>query len=184
MVIRKAEGELYVSLPLIDDPGYDALEYALREPISHLTLDLRGNRGGSGDVALTMLGLFVEGAPLVARLQSRTGKAITRGNATVVPVNLHAVPPSGTQAHFGGPMTVIIDSGTASSAELLAAGLQMLGRARIKGSPSCGCMNPSLGWFNLPAGAQILITEARLHLADGSMVEGNGVQPDETYTLP
>ena len=177
--IRNADGILQVSLPLIDVAGFETLERALREPISELILDLRGNRGGSGDVALRILGLFVKDAPLIARLQTRSGGPIIRGMTTVVPVNLHAAPHTGVHAYFHGPITVLIDSGTASSAELLAAGLQRLKRARISGSPSCGCMNPSLGWFNLPAGAQILITEARATLADGTVVEGNGIQPDE-----
>jgi len=176
--IRNADGLLQVSLPLIDIAGFQTLERALRAPASGLILDLRGNRGGSGDVALQILGLFVKGAPFIARLQTRGGGPITRGMTTIVPVSLHAAPRTDVHTFFDGPITVLIDSGTASSAELLAAGLQMLKRARISGSTSCGCMNPSFGWFNLPAGAQILIAEARAPLADGYMVEGNGVQPD------
>lgn len=176
-VNRNADGVFHVSLPSIDTEGYETLARALREPLSALVLDLRGNRGGSGDMALRMLGLFVEGAPLVARLQTRNGAAIRRGVTTIVPLDLHVTPR--TSAYFNGPLTVWIDSGTASAAELLAAGLQMLGRARIVGSPSCGCMNPSLGWMNLPGGAQILISEARAPLADGTVIEGQGVQPHE-----
>ena len=182
--IRNADGILQVSLPLIEVAGFETIERALREPVSGLVLDLRGSRGGSGDVALRILGLFVKDAPLIARLQTRSGGAITQGMTTVVPVNLHAAAHSDAHTYFDGPITVLIDSGTASSAELLAAGLQMLKRARISGSTSCGCMNPSLGWFNLPAGAQLLITEARAPLADGYMVEGHGVRPDENPKMP
>ena len=64
------------------------------------------------------------------------------------------------------------------SAELLAAVLQMRGRATVLGETSCGCMNPSLGWFALPGGAQLLISEARLPLVDGTRIEGRGVVPD------
>lgn len=174
---RDADGVVHISLPFIDEDAYEILTRTVREPHTALVLDLRGNRGGSGQVALRMLGLFVEREPLVARLQTRNGKPIRQGMTTLVPLDLHAAPR--TDAYFDGPLTVWIDSGTASSAELLAGGLKMLGRARIVGRPSCGCMNPSLGWMNLPGGAQILIAEARATLADGTVIEGQGVQPHE-----
>ena len=54
----------------------------------------------------------------------------------------------------------------------------MVGRATLIGEVSCGCMNPSLGWFAVPGGAQLLISEARLPLADGRRIERVGLQPD------
>lgn len=169
---------LEISLPLIDHTALETLQSALSKPVDALILDLRGNRGGSGQIALEILGLFVNDAPLLARLQTRSGAAIMKGNTTIVPIELHAAKPSNSEAVYSGPLTVLADSGTASAAEFVAASLQMLKRARIVGSASCGCMNPSLGWFNVPGGAQLLIAEGRMSLADGKIIEGQGVTQD------
>jgi C-terminal processing protease CtpA/Prc len=169
---------LEISLPLINHAALDTLQSALKAPADEIILDLRGNRGGSGEIALQIIGLFVNNAPLIARLQTRTGTAIMKGKTTIVPIDLNAAKHGTSDSLYSGPLTVLIDSGTASAAELVAAGLQMLKRARIVGTTSCGCMNPSLGWFNIPGGAQLLISEGRMLLPNGSLIEGQGVTPD------
>jgi carboxyl-terminal processing protease len=170
------DGRLYLRLAGIDD---DALAEA-RRALSGSTvprevvLDLRGNRGGAGAVALQLIALFVRGNHDVARLQTRDGSPIRQYGRTIVPLVQQA---RGVDL-YRGPVVVLMDAATASSAELLAGSLQALGRALLIGETSCGCMNPSLGWFAVPGGAQVLITEARATLANGRIVERVGLLPD------
>ena len=173
---RDAEGVLQLRLPRLDDAALGEAERALRErPAPRLVvLDLRGSRGGSGAVALRVMELFVRGEHEVARLETRDGEPIRQGGQTVVPLAQRV---QGRDL-YAGPMAVLIDAATASSSELLAGGLQLIGRAPLLGETSCGCMNGSLGWFALPGGAQLLISEVRLPMADGRRIERVGLQPD------
>lgn len=169
-------GRLLLRLTGIDDEALAEARRALGgSPVPReVVLDLRGNRGGSGAAALQLIGLFVRGDHDVAWLQTRDGSPIRQYGFTVVPL----VQRVRGEELYRGPLVVLIDAATASSAELLAGSLQAQGRAVLIGEPSCGCMNPSLGWFGVPGGAQVLITEARATLADGRMVERVGLQPD------
>lgn len=170
------DGRLYLRLAGIDDEALAEARRALsgaRLP-QGVVLDLRGNRGGAGATALQLIGLFVRGDHDVAWLQTRDGGPIRQYGRTVVPL----VQQARGVALYGGPLVVLMDAGTASSAELLAGSLQAQGRALLVGETSCGCMNPSLGWFAVPGGAQVLISEARLTLANGRVVERLGLQPD------
>lgn len=173
---RDAEGVLQLRLPNLDDAALGEAERALRErpAPSLVVLDLRGSRGGAGAIALRVMELFVQGEHDIARVETRDGEPIRQGGQIVVPLaqriqgrNLYA-----------GPMAVLIDAATASSSELLAGGLQLLDRAPLIGEASCGCMNGSLGWFALPGGAQLLISEVQLPMADGRRIEGVGLPPD------
>lgn len=172
---RMGEGVERIWLPHIDDDALRFVRAGLRTSPRGLVLDLRGNRGGAGTVALALAGLFVEGEHEVARLETRNGEPVRQQGRIVVPL-VQTVIGSGV---YSGPLVLLVDGGTASSAELLAGVLQRLGRAKVIGHRSCGCMNPSLGWFGLPGGAQVLITEGRLPLADGTRIEGQGIEPDE-----
>jgi carboxyl-terminal processing protease len=181
---RVAEAVERVWLPRIDDDALrlvrDALSARRSVPLRGLVLDLRGNRGGAGAIALALAGLFMAGEHEVARLETRDGKPVSQDGRVVVPL-VQTV--TGSEL-YRGPLVLLVDGGTASSAELLAGVLQRQGRAKVFGQRSCGCMNPSLGWFSLPGGAQVLITEARLPLADGTRIEGRGVAPDEAAAPP
>ncbi len=173
---RDAERVLELRLPHLDDAALGEAERALRErpAPSLVVLDLRGSRGGAGAIALRVMELFVQGEHDIARVETRDGEPIRQGGHTVVPLAQRI---QGRDL-YAGPMAVLIDAATASSSELLAGGLQLLDRAPLIGEISCGCMNPSFGWFALPGGAQLLISEARLPLADGRRIERVGLQPD------
>jgi carboxyl-terminal processing protease len=173
---RDAERVLELRLPRLGDAALGEAERALRErpAPSLVVLDLRGSRGGAGAIALRVMELFVQGGHEIARVETRDGEPIRQGGQTVVPLFQRI---QGRDL-YAGPMAVLIDAATASSSELLAGGLQLLERASLIGEVSCGCMNPSLGWFALPGGAQPLISDPRLPLAHGPRIERVGLQPD------
>ncbi|MDP6546410.1 MAG: S41 family peptidase [Phycisphaerae bacterium] len=98
---------------------------AFRRPslVRGLVLDLRGNPGGELAEAVALSDLFLNDEPIVTVL----------GNGTRKPYGAHA---EGTYPEI--PLVVLIDSDTASAAEIVAGALSHADRAILVGSPSRG----------------------------------------------
>jgi carboxyl-terminal processing protease len=79
---------------------------------------------------------------------------------------------------FLGPVAVLIDGSSASTSEILAAGLRDLGRARVFGERSAGAALPS-AFKELPTGDLLQYAIADLLTPKGASIEGKGVEPDE-----
>lgn len=95
-----------------------------KENIDGLILDLRGNGGGSLREAVDLTGIFIDYGPVVA-LREKNGEArimkdFNRG------------------ALYSGPLIVLIDEGSASASEVVAAALQDYNKALIVGRTSFG----------------------------------------------
>ena len=78
---------------------------------------------------------------------------------------------------FTGPVVILTDEGTASTAEIFAAGLQEAGRALVVGDTSLGAVLPSQV-ESLPGGAVIQYVVADFKTPKGVLLEGRGVQPN------
>jgi carboxyl-terminal processing protease len=125
-----------------------------RHPAAEVVVDLRNNPGGDLMAALRVAGLFV-GPRDVAREQTASGTQTLRA----------------TGQRIGHPrLSVVVNEGTASAAELVATALQVAG-ARVTGAPTIGkCLVHS--YFQMEDGA-LLYTVARLASLDGrSLCEG------------
>jgi carboxyl-terminal processing protease len=131
-----------------------------------LVLDLRGNPGGQGAVAI----------PIASRL---TDKPLTLGTLQFRDFTqvFTATPPMGVKP-FTGTLVIVTDEGTASTAEILAAGLKEAGRAVVVGDSSLGAVLPSQV-EGLPGGAVIQYVVADFRTPKGVLLEGRGVQPDK-----
>jgi C-terminal processing protease CtpA/Prc len=158
-------------------PGFnleiDEVDRLMSKARAHkaLILDLRGNQGGYEDTLLRMIGNLFDHDIKVADLQRRketkpmTAKS-RRENA------------------FTGKLIVLIDSGSASSAEILARVVQLEKRGAVIGDVSSGAVMRSrvydheLG-VTKAAFYAISITDADLRMGDGKSLEKNGVTPDE-----
>ena len=79
---------------------------------------------------------------------------------------------------YRGPLAVLVDSNSASTTEILAGGLQDLGRARIFGTRTAGAALPS-DIVRLPNGDGFQYARASYTSFNGRVLEGNGVTPDE-----
>src|SRR5262249_52045316 len=77
-----------------------------------------------------------------------------------------------------GPLAILTDEGTASTSEMLAAGLQEARRAVVVGDASVGAVLPSVV-ESLPGGAIIQDVVADFKTPKGVLLEGRGVQPDK-----
>jgi carboxyl-terminal processing protease len=78
---------------------------------------------------------------------------------------------------YPGRLAILLDEGSASTAEILAQGMQDLKRARIFGTRSAGAALPS-DIIRLPDGDGFQYPTASYTSSGGRVLEGNGVIPD------
>ena len=97
-----------------------------KKGMKKLVLDLRGNGGGLMNEAVNIASLFVPKGSLVVTAKGKTADSKREYRTTTEPVDTEL------------PVIVLIDSGTASSSEIVAGALQDLDRATIMGTRSYG----------------------------------------------
>lgn len=150
--------------PLLDDIKR-AVDRFHTMKVRGVILDLRGNPGGLGAMAIPVASEFVSQPLTLGTLHFRTF------------AQTFTAKPSLGREPFTGPLVILTDEGTASASEILAAGLQEAGRARVVGDTSLGAVLPSLVEA-LPHGAVLQMVVADFKTPKGVLVEGRGVQPD------
>jgi carboxyl-terminal processing protease len=132
-------------------------------------LDMRGNPGGIGGIASGVAGWFVDqGGLQLGTMHLRTGK-----------INFAVFP---RPEPFRGPLAVLVDGCSGSTAEILAGGLKDLHRARIFGTRTAGAALPSI-IEKLPNGDALQYAIANYISQGGQPLEGIGVAPDEVVHL-
>lgn len=127
-------------------------------------VDLRGNPGGIGIMAMGMAGWFI------AKPGEKLGTLYMRDTTLNFVVN----PRVDT---FAGPLAILVDGASASTSEIMAEGLKDLGRARVFGSHTAGAALPSF-IEKLPDGDGFQYAIANYISQDGEPLEGRGVTPD------
>jgi len=161
------EGNLvYIRLAQFGDDAAGELRRQLQalnaESRAGLILDLRGNPGGYLTAAVDVASEFVQdGVILTERLRDQEQEYRASGVATAPTV----------------PMVVLVDQGSASASELVAAALQDHGRATIVGTQTFG-KGTVQTWRELSNGGGIRVTIARWYTPDGRTIDGVGVTPD------
>jgi carboxyl-terminal processing protease len=139
-------------------------------------LDLRGNPGGVGGMAMGLAGHFLD-EPL------SLGEMRTRRSVLHFRANPRRVNPSGERVvPFTGPVAILQDELSMSTSEIFAGGLQRLGRVRVFGETSGGQALPSR-IERLPCGDALQFAFADFLDPDGVRLEGRGVIPDEVVPL-
>jgi carboxyl-terminal processing protease len=128
-----------------------------------LVLDLRGNRGGVVEAATGVLGQLLGRG--IAYRELEKGERETR----------YPVPFNAQSGDW--PLAVLVDAGTASSAEIVAAALRDHGRALLYGQTTFG-KGSVQAIFPLDDGSSLHLTVARWLTSDGNAIEGSGLQPD------
>ena len=94
--------------------------------MKRLVLDLRSNGGGIMGEAINIVSLFVPKGSLVVSSKGNTEESLRKFHTTTDPIDTEI------------PIIVMIDSGSASSSEIVAGALQDLDRAVIMGKRSYG----------------------------------------------
>lgn len=158
----------YFAFNMFLDPGrlIPALAGSVAEckACSGFIIDLRGNPGGIGAMAMGMAGFFIQ------KPGELLGTMKMRDNALKFAINPRV--PS-----FTGKLVVLVDGLSASTSEIFAGGLQDLGRARVFGSPTAGAALPSV-IERLPNGDAFQYAIANYVSQSGAVLEGKGVRPD------
>ena len=126
--------------------------------MKRLVLDLRGNGGGLMSEAINIVSLFVPKGSLVVSSKGNTDNSLKEYHTTLEPID--------TQM----PLIVMIDSGSASSSEIVSGALQDLDRATIMGKRSYGkglvqSIRP------LPYNGQLKVTTAKYYTPSGRCVQ-------------
>ncbi|HZS52005.1 MAG TPA: S41 family peptidase [Bryobacterales bacterium] len=134
-----------------------------------IIIDLRGNPGGIGAMAIGMAGWFIN------QPNQQLGAMYTR-DAT-----LHFIVNPRLET-YGGPLAILVDDCSASTSEVFAQGMRDLGRARIFGIKTAGAALPSV-FERLPNGDGFQYAIANYLSKGGKTLEGAGVVPDEEVKL-
>jgi carboxyl-terminal processing protease len=140
----------------------NAMESFMKAP--GVIIDVRGNPGGIAGIAMGLAGWFVEEKNI------DIGTMRTRTNTLRFVINPR------TNA-YRGPVAILVDGLSGSSAEIFAGGVQSLPRVRIIGSPTIGATLPSAA-VRLPNGDGFQYAFASYISRSGVELEGKGVIPD------
>jgi carboxyl-terminal processing protease len=134
-----------------------------------LIVDLRGNPGGIGGMAMGMAGWLVD------KPDQRLGTMYMRDATLNFVINPRA-------QVFAGPVAVLVDGSSASTSEIFAEGLKDLGRARVFGTKTAAAALPSI-FERLPNGDGFQYATANYISEGGKALEGIGVTPDVEVKL-
>ena len=129
-----------------------------KQGMKRLVLDLRGNGGGLMSEAINIVSLFVPKGSLVVSSKGNTKDSLREYRTTTEPVDTEI------------PIIVMIDSGSASSSEIVSGALQDTDRAVIMGKRSYGkglvqSIRP------LPYNGQMKVTTAKYYTPSGRCVQ-------------
>jgi len=172
---RMLDGEIgyvriYEFVPGVGNALRDALFSLRRTGLRALVLDLRGNPGGLVDELKNISEALLPQSSPILQMTSRNGKTVP----------LETLQPPILPATI--PMVTLVDEGSASASELLAAALQESNRAVIAGVKTAGAVEIGIT-VDLPEDAGLAVTVARLVSGKGVRLEGRGVIPDEQQPL-
>ncbi len=131
-----------------------------------LIIDLRNNPGGLLDQAVSISDLFLEGGEIVSQ-RGRDPRDVERYNAR--PGDMTG----------GLPIVVLINSGTASAAEIVSGALQDRKRAEVVGLTSFGkgsvqTVIPLRGGVD----GALKLTTAKYYTPSGRSIQKTGIEPD------
>jgi len=147
----------------------NAFEEAKASGARRFILDLRNNPGGRLDQAVEMAGYFLEPGSVVYIRKDASGE---REEITV----------EGDPESMDAPLAVLVDGGSASSAEILAGALRDNDRAPVVGETTFGT-GTVLSEFVLRDGSSMLLGVAEWLTPDGDFIRDTGITPDVKVSL-
>lgn len=130
-----------------------------------LIIDVRNNPGGVLDDAVKILSLFVEKGQKLVTIKSRKES----NNFVFISADAGVL--------FKGPLAVLINKSSASSAEIIAGAIKDIKRGIVIGETSYG-KGSVQSLIPLADGAALKLTTARYYLPSDELIEGKGITPD------
>ena len=133
-----------------------------------LIVDLRGNHGGAVETLKYFVGMFFD------RDVKLYDKVERKKTSPEVAKNEHTI-------YFPGKVIVLVDSESASAAEIFARVMQLEKRGTVIGDHTSGSVMEATGVYLFSSGADygVEVTIANLIMSDGKSIEHLGVSPDE-----
>jgi carboxyl-terminal processing protease len=147
----------------------DAVRRVLDRGATGIILDLRGNPGGLVSEAIGVASVFMADG-VVFQERDREGDTFP------IRVDPGAVAPT-------VPLTVLVDFGSASSAEIVSGALQDSGRAQVVGQRTFGT-GTVLDIVGLSDGSAIRLGVVEWLTPNGDRIYESGITPDFTVSLP
>ena len=167
---RMIEGHIgYIALNGFSEPSPDqfrtALSGLLEEGADQIVFDLRDNPGGYIDAAQQIASEFIDDGLIFTQESAAEGvrEWPSTGDGVATDPDL--------------PIAVLINGGSASASEIVAAALQEAGRATLIGEPSFG-KNTVQVWGRLENEGGVRITISRWFTPEHNSVAPDGIQPD------
>ncbi|NTV62236.1 MAG: S41 family peptidase [Oscillochloris sp.] len=147
----------------------EALQAAQDQGARAIILDLRNNPGGLLDEAVSIASQFLPEGTTVLLEENRAGqREPTRTVAGGLALDL--------------PLVVLINHGSASSAEILSGALQDAKRATLIGEATFGT-GTVLSAYNISGGGRLLLGTQQWLTPEGRLIRGEGISPDEPISL-
>jgi carboxyl-terminal processing protease len=148
----------------------EAISGLLDQGATRFVLDLRGNPGGYIDAARGIASQFIPVNELLFTVES--GEDVQEWRAT-----------DGLLQSPDIPVAVLVDGGSASASEIVAAAIQEHARATLVGEATFG-KNTVQIWNELPNGGGLRLTTDRWFTPEHNSVAPDGVQPDVEVAAP
>ncbi|MEK4065099.1 S41 family peptidase [Peribacillus sp. FSL R5-0717] len=146
-----------------------ALEEMAKKDMKGLVLDLRGNPGGLLDQAIEMASLFIPNGKVVLQVEDRSGKK--------------DVYKSENDGELKIPVVVLIDDGSASASEIVAAAVSESAHIPLIGVKSFGKGTVQTAQ-DFEDGSNFKYTAAKWLTPEGNWIHKKGIKPDITVKLP
>jgi carboxyl-terminal processing protease len=146
-----------------------ARDEAIAAGATSLILDLRSNPGGYVTEAVDVASLFLKDKTVYIRELADDQRIPVMTNTAIEPTDL--------------PLVVLIDEGTASSAEIVSGALNSNDRATLVGETTFGTGTVLLT-FSLDDGSAIRLAVERWLTPDAELIFGLGIKPTVEVALP
>lgn len=146
-----------------------ALEEMSKKDMKGLVLDLRGNPGGLLDQAIEMASLFIPNGEVVLQVEERSGNK--------------EVYKSENDGELKIPVVVLIDDGSASASEIVAAAVSESADIPLIGVKSFGKGTVQTAQ-DFKDGSNFKYTAAKWLTPEGNWIHKKGIKPDITVKLP
>lgn len=142
----------------------EALDSLEKDGMSSLIIDLRDNPGGDVDVTLSIADLFISGSELLSVSYKDSSQNVTY------------VASEGTKVDEDVKIAILINGGTASSAEILSSTMRDNGRAKLFGTTSYG--KGIMQQISSFGDGYTSVTIASFVPPSGNAIHEVGVEPD------
>lgn len=134
-----------------------------------LVIDVRNNPGGPLPAVVSIAQLFIPEGKTIVQVESRNGgREVTLSQGAAKPY----------------PIAVLINRGSASAAEVLAAALQESAGALLIGEPTFGKGTVQVSYDSEAGGSQIKLTIAKWLTPSGNWIHERGIHPNLSVQQP